>query len=170
MTIFPTFYNFFILKRGVFLTDKLIKVVATGFGSGLIPFAPGTAGTLVGIPLYLALSRLSSTLYFIFAVAITVLACYVSHKAERLFGEKDPPRVVIDEIAGFQWTMFLVGPTFLHVLVGFVLFRFLDILKVFPAGYFQRRLPGGVGIVMDDVVAGMYCNIALLVMIRLWGL
>jgi len=170
MTIFPTFYNFFILKRGVFLTDKLIKVMATGFGSGLVPFAPGTAGTLVGIPVYLALSRMSWTLYFVFVVAITLLACYVSHQAERIFDEKDPPRVVIDEIVGFQWTMFLVVPTFLHILVGFLLFRFLDILKVFPAGYFQRRLPGGVGIVMDDVVAGMYCNIALLVMIKLWGI
>jgi phosphatidylglycerophosphatase A len=103
-------------------------------------------------------------------VVLTLLACYVSHEAERMFGEKDPPRVVIDEVVGFQWTMFLVGPTFFHVFAGFVLFRFLDILKVFPAGYFQRRLSGGIGIVMDDVVAGMYGNIALLIMIRFWGI
>ena len=160
----------YLLKRGVFLVDKLIKVVAIGFGSGLVPFAPGTAGTLVGIPIYLALSRVPWSIYFAIVVAITFLACYVSHEAERIFGEKDPPRVVIDEIVGFLWTMFLVGPTFLHVLVGFILFRFFDILKVFPAGYFQKKLPGGFGVVMDDVVAGMYSNIALLLIIKFWGI
>ena len=142
--------------------------MATGFGSGLVPFAPGTAGTLIGILIYLALSRLSWTLYLVFVVTITLLACYVSWEAERMFEEKDPPRVVIDEIIGFQWSMFLISPTVLHVFAGFILFRFFDILKVFPAGYFQRSLPGGWGIVMDDVVAGMYSNIALLLLIKFW--
>jgi phosphatidylglycerophosphatase A len=142
--------------------------VATGFGSGLVPFAPGTAGTLVGILIYLALSRLSWTFYLVVVVTITLLACYVSREAERMFEEKDPPRVVIDEIIGFQWSMFLISPTVLHVFAGFILFRFFDILKVFPAGYFQRSLPGGWGIVMDDVVAGMYSNIALLLLIKFW--
>ncbi|HYA13683.1 MAG TPA: phosphatidylglycerophosphatase A [Syntrophales bacterium] len=145
-----------------------MKVVATGFGSGLVPFAPGTAGTLVGILIYLALSRLSWTVYLVIIVIITFLACYVSREAERIFEEKDPPRVVIDEIIGFQWSMFLITPTVLHVFAGFILFRFFDILKIFPAGYFQRSLPGGWGIVMDDVVAGMYGNIALLLLIKFW--
>lgn len=142
--------------------------MATGFGSGLVPFAPGTAGTLVGILIYLSLSRLSWTLYLVFVVTITFLACYVSREVEKIFEEKDPPRVVIDEIIGFQWSMFLITPTVLHVFAGFILFRFFDILKVFPAGYFQRSLPGGWGIVMDDVVAGMYSNIALLLLIKFW--
>jgi phosphatidylglycerophosphatase A len=144
--------------------------VATGFGSGLVPFAPGTAGTLVGILIYLALSRLSWSLYLVFVVIITCLACYVSQQAERLFDEKDPPCIVIDEIVGFQWSMFLIAPTVLHVFAGFILFRFFDILKVFPAGYFQRSLPGGWGVVMDDVVAGMYSNIVLLLLIKFWGI
>lgn len=152
------------------MIERLIKFTATGFGSGLVPFAPGTAGTLVGIPLYLLLSQLTWTLYFIFVVVITGLACYVSREAERIFSEKDSPRIVIDEIVGFQWTMFLVGPTVLHVVIGFTLFRFFDIMKVFPTGYFQRRLPGGYGIVMDDVVAGMYSNIVLLLIIKFWGI
>jgi len=142
--------------------------VATGFGSGLVPFAPGTAGTLVGILIYLALSRLSWTVYLVIVVIITFLACYVSREAERIFEEKDPPHVVIDEIIGFQWSMFLITPTVLHVFAGFILFRFFDILKIFPAGYFQRSLPGGWGIVMDDVVAGMYGNITLLLIIKFW--
>ena len=142
--------------------------MATGFGSGLVPFAPGTAGTFVGILIYLALSRLSWTFYLVIVVIITCLACYVSHEAERIFAEKDPACIVIDEIIGFQWSMFLITPTVLHVFAGFILFRFFDILKIFPAGYFQRNLPGGWGIVMDDVVAGMYSNIALLLLIKFW--
>jgi len=94
----------------------------------------------------------------------------LSQQGERIFGDKDPPCIVIDEIAGFQWAMFLVGPTVLHVFAGFVLFRFFDILKVFPAGYLQKWLPGGFGVVTDDVVAGMYSNIALLLLIKFWGI
>ncbi len=144
--------------------------MATGFGSGLVPFAPGTAGTVIGIPLYLALSRLPWLFYFIIVAAICLLACYVSGEAERIFDKKDHPCIVIDEIAGFQWAMFLVAPTVLHVFAGFVLFRFFDIVKVFPAGYFQRTFPGGYGVVTDDVVAGMYSNIVLLFLIKFWGM
>jgi phosphatidylglycerophosphatase A len=103
-------------------------------------------------------------------VAFTSLACYVSNKAERMFGEKDTSLIVIDEMVGFQWTMFLVAPTVLHVFIGFILFRLFDIFKIFPAGYFQRRLPGGYGVVIDDVVAGMYANIAFLLIIKFWGI
>jgi phosphatidylglycerophosphatase A len=113
---------------------------------------------------------LSWILYFVFVVAFTCLACYVSNQAEGMFGEKDTSRIVIDEMVGFQWTMFLVAPTVLHVFIGFILFRLFDILKVFPAGYFQRRLPGGYGVVIDDVVAGMYGNIAFLLLIKFWGI
>ena len=158
------------LKRGAFLFNRLIKFVATGFGSGLVPFAPGTAGTIVGIPIYLAFSRLSWSLYFVFVVVFTALACYISNKAEKMFGEKDTSLIVIDEMVGFQWTMFLVAPTVLHVFIGFILFRLFDILKIFPASYFHRRLPGGYGVVIDDVVAGMYANIALLLIIKFWGI
>jgi phosphatidylglycerophosphatase A len=156
--------------RGAFLTDRLIKLFATGLGSGYVPCASGTAGTIVGIPVYLALSRLSWSLYFAFIVALTCLACYVAHQAERMFGEKDTSRIVIDEIVGFQWTLFLVAPAVLHISIGFAVFRLFDIVKVFPAGYFQRRLTGGFGIVIDDVVAGMYANIALLLIIKFWGI
>jgi phosphatidylglycerophosphatase A len=87
-----------------------------------------------------------------------------------MFGEKDTSYIVIDEMVGFQWTMFLVAPTVLHVFIGFILFRLFDILKIFPAGYFQRELPGGYGVVIDDVVAGMYANIAFLLTIKFWGI
>ena len=145
-------------------------MIATGAGSGYAPFAPGTVGTIAGIPVYLLLSRLSWTFYLISVLILTLLAIYISREGEKIFNEKDSPRIVIDEIVGFQWTMFLVLPTVLHILLGFFLFRLFDIVKVFPAGYLQNRLPGGYGIVIDDVVAGMYSNIILLIVIKFWGI
>jgi phosphatidylglycerophosphatase A len=146
--------------------EKLIKMLATGFGSGLSPFAPGTAGTIVAIPLYLALSCLSLPLYSISLLALFFLAVYVSGRAELIFGEKDARKIVIDEIVGFQVTMFMVAPSLLSVLAGFVAFRFFDISKIFPIRLCERKLPGGYGVVGDDVIAGIYGNIAVVLFIR----
>lgn len=151
-----------------FLSEKFIKALATGFGSGFAPFAPGTAGTVVAIPVYLIFSPLSWPLYLLSALALTFLAVYASQEAEKIFRKKDAPQIVIDEIAGFMWTMFLVAPTGLHILLGFVLFRLFDILKPFPARFFQNRLQGGYGIVLDDVAAGIYANISLLILLKFW--
>jgi phosphatidylglycerophosphatase A len=122
---------------------------------------PGTAGTLVGIPLYLIFSALSRPLWLISVLAFCFLAWHVSDKAERLYGRKDPQCIVIDEIAGLQFTLFFVTPTLVHVAIGFALFRLFDITKPFPARYFQDKLPGGCGIVADDLAAGFYGNIVL---------
>lgn len=103
-------------------------------------------------------------------MAFSFLAIYVAGEAESLFRKKDAPQIVIDEIAGFQFTLFLITPTAWHILCGFLFFRLFDILKPFPAGYCQKRLPGGYGVVMDDVVAGVYANISLLLLIRLFGI
>jgi phosphatidylglycerophosphatase A len=157
-------------ERGVFLFEKLIKVIASGFGSGYAPFAPGTAGTVAGIAVYLLLSHLSWIFYLLLLVILTFTAFYVSQEAENLFHEKDSPRIVIDEIVGFLCAMFLVAPTVLHIALGFVLFRFFDIVKVFPAAYFEKKFPGGYGIVMDDIMAGIYSNIVLLLLIRFWNI
>jgi phosphatidylglycerophosphatase A len=157
-------------EKRCFLSEKFIKVVATGFGSGFVPFAPGTAGTVVAIPIYLIFSPLSWPLYLLSALALTFLAIYVSQEAEKIFRKKDASQIVIDEIAGFLWTMFLVIPSILHVMLGFVFFRVFDIVKPFPARLFQNRLPGGYGIVLDDVVAGIYANLLLLILVKFWGI
>ncbi len=83
-----------------------------------------------------------------------------------IFGQHDSPRIVVDEWAGFLWTMLFIPPTLLHVVAGLLLFRFFDIVKLFPANVFQDRLPGGYGVVMDDVAAGVYANIGLHLLIR----
>jgi len=146
---------------------RFITVTATGFGSGFAPFAPGTMGTIVGIPIYLLFSTFSWPLFLASMVALAFFAVYVSQEAEKLFGERDPSRVVIDEIVGFQVTLFLIDPTILNVIAGFAFFRFFDILKPFPIRFFERRLPGGYGVVGDDVMAGIYGNILLQIMVRL---
>lgn len=144
--------------------------MATGFGSGFAPLAPGTAGTLIGIPLYWVLAVMPWPLWLITLLAFTALAWYLSDQAERLFGQKDAQCIVIDEIAGLQWTLFLIAPTVPHVVLGFVLFRFFDIAKPFPARLFQDRLPGGYGVVGDDLAAGIWGNLVLQLLTRFGGL
>ena len=134
-----------------------------------MPFAPGTAGTIVGIPLYLIFSHLSWPPYLIWVLLLSSFAVYVSGKAEEIFNEKDSSSIVIDEIAGLQFTMFLVMPAASHIFCGFLLFRFFDITKPFPCRFCERKLPGGYGVVADDIVAGVYANILLLLSIKYLG-
>jgi phosphatidylglycerophosphatase A len=157
-------------EKGCPLNEKWIKLLATGFGSGLAPLAPGTAGTLVGIPLYLLFSALPWPIWLTTVLAFTFLAGYLSDEAERLFGRRDAQCIVIDEIAGLQWTLFCVAPTVLHVVLGFLLFRLFDILKPFPARLFQDRLPGGCGVVADDLASGVYGSLVLQILTRWFGI
>jgi phosphatidylglycerophosphatase A len=157
-------------ERRRHLNERFIKIVATGFGSGYAPLAPGTAGTLVGIPLYWVFSAMSWPLWLITVAAFTCLAWYASEEGEKLFGRKDAQCIVIDEIAGLQWSLLMIAPTALHTALGFVLFRLFDIVKPFPARLFQERLPGGCGVVADDLAAGVYGNLALQVLIRWLGI
>lgn len=157
------------VRRSGNLNEKLIKILATGLGSGLAPFMPGTLGTFVGIPLYLVFASLPWPLWLITVLAFCFLAWHVADNAERLYGQKDAQCIVIDEIAGLQWTLFLVSPTWPHLTVGFILFRLFDITKPFPARFFQEKLPGGCGIVADDLAAGFYGNIVLQFLIYRFG-
>jgi phosphatidylglycerophosphatase A len=123
-----------------------------------VPWAPGTAGTLIAIPLSLALNRLagdSPALAVLTLVAFTVLAIWSADKAEAVFGEKDCQKIVVDEIAGFMVASFAAPARFAPLVAAFILFRFFDIIKPYPAKR-AERLPGGTGIVLDDVVAGLY--------------
>ncbi len=142
--------------------------IATCAGVGYFPVAPGTAGSVVGVVLVAALGRLPvetpwlSVLLGAAAVAVYFLGVWSAGHAERFFSRVDPRFVVIDEVAG-QMTTFLARPdaSWKWLLVGFVLFRVFDVLKPFPAGR-AERLPGGWGIMTDDVVAGGYGLVTLL--------
>jgi phosphatidylglycerophosphatase A len=139
------------------LNEKLITFLATGFGSGLIPYAPGTAGTLVGVLICLLCLPMPWILRLLFVLVLLGLSFYVSGQAEKIYQKKDDQRIVIDEIIGLQITMLPVAITVLNLCAGFVLFRIFDILKPSPVRNLQG-LPGGWGIVADDVAAGIYAG------------
>jgi phosphatidylglycerophosphatase A len=137
-----------------------ILMFATGFGAGYSPIAPGTLGTLVAIPIYYFLSEIPFPLYEITLTGFFFLAVWVSEKTEAVLGKKDDPRIVIDEMMGFLVAMLWVPKTPLFILVGFILFRFFDILKPFPIRRFEK-VRGGFGVVLDDVMAGIFANVIL---------
>ena len=140
---------------------RFIILFATGFGVGYSPIAPGTLGTLIVIPIYYFLSNIPSPLYEITLIVFFFLSVWISENAEIIFKKKDDQRIVIDEIMGFLITMLWVPKTIHFILIGFFLFRFFDILKPFPIRRLERTLKGGWGVVLDDVMAGLYANVIL---------
>ena len=133
-----------------------------------MPGAPGTAGTLaaVGIVYLLSLAG-GEALYLVFTLGLTIFSFATAGRCVSIFQREDPPEVVIDEVCGFLVCMLFITPNPLTLAVGFFLFRFFDIAKPFPIRRFER-LPGGYGIVMDDVMAGVYGNLCLQVLVRLY--
>lgn len=146
---------------------KFIIILASWGGAGYSPLASGTVGTLAAIPLYLLLHRLSLPLYLVTVAAFIVFACWVAGLAERIFNEPDSAKIVIDEVAGYLVTMIAVPLSLKSVLLGFFLFRLFDITKVPPARFFDRQVKNGYGVVLDDVVAGIYACLALHLLLRL---
>ena len=142
------------------VTDYLALSIAT-CGVGYLPLIPGTYGSLLGVAIFLLLVRAHSAaaLVFVSILAITVAGIWAATVTEKLAGRKDPGKVVVDEVAGqmialFPLTLFTRWSTS-AVIVSFILFRFFDIVKPYPAGRFER-LKGGLGIMCDDLVAGVY--------------
>jgi phosphatidylglycerophosphatase A len=148
--------------------NRFFLFLATGFGVGYSPVAPGTLGTLVTIPIYYFLSEIPSPLYEITLVGFFFFAIWVSENAEIFFSKKDDQRIVIDEIMGFLITMLWVPKTVSFIIIGFFLFRFFDILKPFPIRRLEKKLKGGYGVVLDDVMAGVYANIILHIIGRIY--
>jgi len=138
--------------------QKLVLLSASGVGAGYFPLFPGTIGTLVAIPLSLALNNLAN-FSLAFAVLTLFAAVYcaigLASKASELLGQKDPGLIVVDEIAGFLVANFTAPNRISVLLTAFMLFRFFDIAKIFPASWLEK-LPGGLGIVLDDIIAGVY--------------
>jgi phosphatidylglycerophosphatase A len=134
-----------------------IHLLSLGFGSGLSPYAPGTMGTLVAIPLYLLLSQLELLTYLIVVVAGFLIGIYLCDKTSKALGVHDHSGIVWDEFIGYWITMIAIpAVTWQWVLAGFVLFRFFDIVKPWPVKVADKRVPGGFGIMLDDLLAGLY--------------
>ena len=131
-----------------------IHFLALGFGSGLAPFAPGTFGTLAAIPIVLLTAHFS-TLYLALLIAVmSITGIYICGKAAKDSGVHDHGAIVWDEIVGLMITLFLIPLSWKTLIVGFLLFRFFDILKPWPISYLDKNCQGGFGIMIDDIVAG----------------
>ena len=131
-------------------------LIATGFYSGYLPKAPGTWGSLVGVLLVFLLHALSLQIYLSVIAWLFIVGSFVAGEAEKILDNRDPGVVVIDEIVGMLITMIAVPVTPLTMALGFILFRVFDIAKQFPVNFFDQNFHVGLGIMLDDVVAGIY--------------
>ncbi len=155
------------LFKGSGVSDRIVLFFATWFCAGLIPFAPGTWGSLAALPFAVGAYSLGVFFSCISIVLIVILSIPLSGMASRIMNREDPAPVVIDEVAGIFVTLFLIPVSWTSIISGFVLFRILDILKPFPAGLIDKKVKGGTGIVLDDVMAGIYANVCLRIILIL---
>jgi phosphatidylglycerophosphatase A len=159
------------VARSIAAMRFLIIFLATGCYSGYVPVAPGTAGSVVGAAIWWIFGRplweRSPILTMALWAALFTAGCAISGRAEAIFGERDSPRIVLDEICGMAATMFFVAPGWRWLAAGFALFRLFDIAKPFPAGLIDRRMRGGAGVMFDDLAAAIYANLVLQVAMRL---
>ena len=129
--------------------------IAFGFGSGLMPIAPGTWGTLAAMPVYLLLANSGWVFYSVATCLAFILGVFVCGRVSRDLGVHDYSGIVWDEVVGYLLTMFLAPPGFIWMCIGFVLFRVFDIWKPQPIGWVDLRVKGGWGIMLDDVLAAI---------------
>ncbi|HID80908.1 MAG TPA: phosphatidylglycerophosphatase A [Chromatiales bacterium] len=143
------------MKPGVIFSDP-VHFLAFGFGSGLAPFAPGTFGTLVAIPLFLLLSKLPAAGYFLVMLALLFFGIWLCGRSAEKLGVHDHGGIVWDEIVGLLITLFMIPAGWVWIVLGFVLFRFFDIVKPWPIRWLDKQVDGGLGIMLDDVLAGIF--------------
>jgi phosphatidylglycerophosphatase A len=151
------------------LFDKVALIVSIWFGAGLLPGMPGTFGTAGAIPLYLLVNFLHTRYRALFLLIIIIGAIWSSHRSQCILGTVDPREIVIDEVAGFLLSIIFIPFTLRNLIVGFFLFRFFDILKPPPIKIIEEKVKGGCGIVLDDLVAGVYVYLSLRFLLYMLG-
>jgi phosphatidylglycerophosphatase A len=151
------------------VTEKFIIFFATGGYAGFSPVAPGTIGTLWGIPLSILLADSGYIKSGVVLLIFFSVASWLASRACKITKVKDPPFIVCDEVVGFLVASFLIPITFLNIFFIFLLYRIFDILKPFPVNLIDDKVRGGIGIVLDDVVAGIYANLVFSVVVWLIG-
>jgi phosphatidylglycerophosphatase A len=152
-------------RLGVQHLSGTANFIALGGGLGLAPKAPGTFGTLLGIPL-LFLMPTNLVAYLFVVVVLFALGVWCCHVCAKNLGVHDHPGIVWDEVVGYLITMIAVPKTLLWVVVGFILFRFFDILKPWPISWIDKQVHGGLGIMLDDVLAAVFALIVIQVALR----
>ncbi len=136
--------------------SSLVHLFSFGFGAGFSPVAPGTVGTLLGVAVYLVLVSLDPVIYVITVVGLFLAGCWACGQTAAVLGAPDHPGIVIDEIVGYLVTMLFVPLAWYWVLAGFFLFRIFDIWKPWPVSLVDRKVAGGLGIMLDDLLAALY--------------
>jgi len=150
------------------MSDKLVKMLSTWFYIGDLPGAPGTFASAAAVLMAVILSP-NMFLYVLVAVVVTVLGFKVSGRMEGILGRKDPGCIVIDEVAGVMIAFFLLPLTPAVVITAFFLFRAFDMFKIYPANKFEE-IGGATGVMVDDLVAGLYTNIVMQIAVRWAGI
>jgi len=140
---------------------RAARWLATGFGTGYAPYAPGTAGTLLAVPIYLAAASLPVAYYLALVAGMYLLGVRACDQVARAAGARDPQFIVWDEVVGFLVAMTAAPTGWAWIAAGFVLFRAFDILKPWPVGWLDRHVGGGAGIMADDAAAGIYALVLL---------
>lgn len=143
------------------LLENPNHLFAFGFGSGLAPKAPGTFGTLAAIPFFILLQDLSWPIYLSWLLVTFALGVLWCDRSSKALGVHDHGGIVWDEFVGFWITMFMVPAGWIWIVIGFVLFRFFDIIKPWPINWLDKKVHGGFGIMIDDVLAGIYALLVL---------
>jgi phosphatidylglycerophosphatase A len=138
-----------------------VELLATYFYVGKLPKAPGTWGTLLTVPVWYAMTKLSSLLYMVLVFLLLLLGIFICQLYEKYFATHDASEIVLDEVVGFLITMTWLPVTWQSLVAGFVLFRALDIMKPPPIRQLDQKVKGGMGVMIDDVGAGIIANLIL---------
>lgn len=143
------------------LLKRPTAFLAYGFGSGLAPKAPGTFGTLAAIPVFYLMQPLPIVSYLVLTAFLFILGIWFCQKTVDWLQQDDPSAIVWDEIVGYLITMAAAPSGWLWIVLGFVLFRLFDIVKPWPVSLADKKLHGGFGVMLDDVIAGLYALLVL---------
>ena len=149
------------------LSGKVALSLSTWIGTGLLPVMPGTFGTLAAVPLILLLDNLGAIYKLLTLMTAIAIAIWASGMHQKLLDQSDPREIVIDEVAGFLLTMLFLPCSWLTISLGFIFFRFFDILKPYPIKQLEK-LRGGFGVVIDDLAAGLYANIIVRIILLIY--
>ncbi|MFH1281870.1 MAG: phosphatidylglycerophosphatase A [Candidatus Omnitrophota bacterium] len=146
--------------------DFFVKAISTVFFIGYLPLVPGTFGSIAGVGLFYLLRGTTLINYFLFIFGIVILGLMTGGQMEKLLNKKDPGCIVIDEVAGMLIALSFIPYDFKLIFLAFLVFRVLDTFKPYPAGKLQH-LSGSAGILTDDLIAGIYTNIVVLIILKL---
>ena len=147
----------------------LIRLLATFFGLGYLPLASGTWGTVGGVLLYWVTDGRGWWVRLLIFLIVFLLGIPVAEYADRSWGTHDNKRIVIDEVAGYLLGVLPFSFTIERAIIGFILFRFFDITKIYPAGTVDKKVGGGAGVMLDDIVAGFYSLIVMFLIVKFAG-